>query len=148
MSLWGNKKSVDITGTVTVEENSVTVTGANTIFTEELSIGDFVVFEFSESDIQKYQVTNVQSDTVFMIKSPYVDANTADFTITMQELPKYLSRVDANKTNLVSIEESRLEGNNNGTVTPGWNSVVSYTSADGISRNRTEVLAVVRISDL
>ena len=61
MPLWGKLYEEELTGTATVSEDSATVTGTNTLFTEELSVGDVVAFDVLTED--RYRVVAIVSNT-------------------------------------------------------------------------------------
>lgn len=53
-----------LTGTATIINNSKTVTGINTLFTQELSLGDYLITkETINSQAQKFIVANIVNDT-------------------------------------------------------------------------------------
>lgn len=148
MALWGKKDSFAVTGTVSVNVDETTITGANTVFTDELEIGDFVVFENVGDPDDKYQVVGITDDEIIVIKPEYSGANNvADATVTGQNTPKYLNKSDADNTYLISTEESKVTANREkGLQTPGWSKYVTYVDSNGQTRHRAEVLVAMKVA--
>lgn len=67
--------SRNLTGTVAVSTGSATVSGTNTVFTEELSVGSYVTFTVGGTSVTK-QVTGISSDTTITVNSNFSASGT------------------------------------------------------------------------
>lgn len=144
MSLWGNKDTAEVTGTIGVPNSSPTVTGVGTAFTTELKAGSFIVIA-----TVKYKVLSITSDTVLTLTSNYEGTTIASgATITKQLAPTYLSLADARNTVFVSQEEAALATNKaKGITGAGWWLTTSYVDSSGATRYKSENLVAISVAN-
>lgn len=148
MSSWGNFDNVQIAGTVTAFTTNTLVNGATTYFTSNIKVGDYITFYG-----RKYQVANVVSDTALIITSA-ANANVIANIAYIQQGPKWVANANivAESTNVVSIQNiygvDRLEiavrkDAANATPHTGWVTYNKYTTSQGETRNKAEVLVAM-----
>lgn len=140
MSLWGNKDTAAVTGTVGIPNGSPTLTGAGTAFTTELKPGSFIVIAGV-----KYKIFSITSNTVLTLTSNYEGVTIASgATITKHLAPTYLSLADARNAVFVSQEEAQLATNKaKGLTGAGWWLHTEYTDAAGKARYKSELLVAL-----
>ena len=73
-----------LTGTVTLTNNSATVTGTGTSFTTALNANQQVVFA-SDASQTPYPIQTIGSDTSLTLSKPYLGAPTASTTVSLVE---------------------------------------------------------------
>ena len=144
MPLWGKTYEEPITGELTLLQNETTVNGANTAFTQELSVRNVIALDVLDTD--RFRVTSIVSDTEIEVEpvsaETYLDVSDA----TYSQVPKYLSVEDATqKAILVSVTDAQNPSNRaNGVRTAGWNLTSQYTDQNGNTRNRVETLVALK----
>lgn len=140
MSLWGNKDTAAVTGTVGIPNGSRTLTGAGTAFTTELKEGSFVVIAGV-----KYKIFKITSNTAATLTSNYEGTTIASgATITRHLAPTSLSLADARKVVFVSQEESVLATNKRKGITgAGWWLVNEYVDSLGRPRFKADCLVAM-----
>jgi hypothetical protein len=136
MASWGRKSDFQITGTGTVVSGSNILTGANTVFTEEVEVRNVI-----DLDGDRFVVLKINSDTELEV-APLASANTADEDILLSESPKYLSVAQATEeVTYVTVSEAQDSENRElGIKTPGWTLYKEY----GNGRKRVETLVAMR----
>lgn len=152
MSAWGNLDNVVIAGTVTAFTTNTQVNGNTTFFTSNVKAGDYLVFGG-----RKYQVSTVTSDTVLNLTN-VAAANVVANVAYVQQGPKYVSNIisisgEAGRVqNVVTIQNvygvDRLEKANasaaaNATSHTGWVTYKTYTTSQGATRTKAEVLVAM-----
>lgn len=152
MSSWGNLDNVTISGTVTAFTTNTQVNGSTTAFTSNVKAGDYIIFGG-----RKYQVATVTSDTVLNLTN-VAAANVLANVAYVQQGPKYASNVvtlsgEAGRyQNVVNIQNiygvDRLEEANaspaaNATPHTGWVTYRTYTTSQGATRTKAEVLVAM-----
>lgn len=152
MSAWGNLDNVTISGTVTAFTTNTQVNGTTTAFTSNVKAGDYIVFGG-----RKYQVATVTSDTVLNLTN-VAAANVLANVAYVQQGPKYaantvvLSGEAGRYQNVVTIQNiygvDRLEEANaspaaNATPHTGWVTYRTYTTTQGETRRKAEVLVAM-----
>ncbi len=142
MSLWGNKDTATVTGTIGIPNGSPTLTGAGTLFTTELKEGSFLVIAGV-----KYKIKKIVSNTSLTLTSNYEGTTIASgATITRHLAPTYLSLADARNAVFVSQEEALLATNKaKGITGAGWWLSKEYTDASGRPRYKTELLVAMTV---
>ena len=90
MSLWGNKETAAVTGTVDITQGQATVTGTGTAFQTELKEGSFILVGGV-----KYKILKITNNTSLTLTSNFEAASVDDGTITKHLAPTYLSLADA-----------------------------------------------------
>lgn len=152
MSAWGNLDNVVIAGTVTAFTTNTQVNGSTTYFTSNVKAGDYIIFGG-----RKYQVGTVTSDTVLNLTN-VAAANIVANVAYVQQGPKYVSNVitlsgEANRVqNVVTIqniygvdrlEEAYPSPAANATPHVGWVTYRTYTTSQGATRTKAEVLVAM-----
>ena len=166
MSGWGNKdKKSANTGTVAITAVNAgggggVVTGTNTLFDDELKVGNYV---FVVSESLTYIVTSVTSNTVAVFRAgepgnPAIVAVTGANTFYVTEKPKFASFGGAGAAVATSTvfgvsdqEVGRFDqgllgvssgGNGIGAAHAGWNRRTAKTDHNGVNRVLFETLVV------
>lgn len=144
MSSWGNLDNVAATGTVTAYAGNSRVNGSTTAFTSNIKDGDYVTITGT-----KFQVLTVTSDTVLELTSNGKAVSGA--TAYIQQGPKYISNV-ATSENVYTIqnvygvdrvEVQVTENKNRNFSQPGWTHYNTYTTTQGETRHKAEVLVAM-----
>lgn len=144
MSSWGNLDNVTATGTVTAYAGNSLVNGNATFFLSNVKDGDYVLITGT-----KYQVANIASNTVLYLTSAGKAASGA--TMYIQQGPKYVANVAVSE-NVYTIQNvygvDRLEKANanavaNATPHTGWVHYNTYTTTQGETRRKAEVLVAM-----
>jgi hypothetical protein len=133
MPLWGKRDSFAITGTISVNDESTTVTGSGTAFTTELDIGDMVTIVGV-----KYKVVDIIDNEELKISPAYDGTNVSGGTITGQDTPKYLLPADGRNTFGVDVTEAQVN-----TRDAGWVNRNTYVDIHGVTRDKREVLVAL-----
>lgn len=136
MSLWGNKDTKAVTGTVAVTQNSVAVVGTGTAFTTTLKPGQTLVIAGVE-----YKVDSITDDTHATLHNVYAGTTASGLTVTANEQPAYV--LDSERAAVVGVDETEAAVAANrakGIKVPGWNKVTTYVDQHGNTRYKTENL--------
>lgn len=136
MPMYDNKKEVVISGTASISEDSSTIVGVDTLFSNEITAGQFFVLED-----QFFQVLSVSSNTSMSVR-PVAEADVDDHVIRIRPIPgflpyeiaqhiRYYDNTDISKPAIRAL----------GIKSPGW---VYHKQVVGATRTRnfTEVMAV------
>lgn len=148
MSSWGNFDNVAISGTVTAFTTNNQVNGSATFFTSNTRAGDYIIFSG-----RKYQIAGVTSDVILTLTSPAA-SNVVANVAWVQQGPKWVANANvlAEGTNVVSIqniygvdraEEANLSPAANATPHTGWVYYNQYTTTQGETRRKAEVLVAM-----
>jgi hypothetical protein len=141
MSLWGNKETAAVTGTVDITNGAATVAGTGTAFTTELKEGSFILVGGV-----KYKVLKITSNTALTLTSNFEGTTVDDGTITKHLAPTYLTLADARKTVFVDQTEAAVKANKDKGITgAGWWLLNTYTGADGAPRTKAECLVAMAV---
>lgn len=134
MASWGRTADLALTGTGSITANTNIVTGANTVFTEELDLRNLITLG---TDV--FVVTSINSDTEIEVL-PIAETDLTDEEGTVSEAPKYLPVADID--NVVYVETSEIDANTraDGIKTPGWTLYEEY----GTGRKRVETLVAMK----
>ena len=139
MALWGNKDALALTGTVSTTITSDTVTGSNTVFLDEVDVGNVI-----RVNSTYVKVTGITSNTVLTISPAWAIANTSGVSATIKQAPKHLAAgSDAtvqNVANIYGVDTTEAVAE---TTNPGWIYVNEYTDMHGNPRKKNEVLAAI-----
>ena len=113
MSLWGNQDRKTLTGTVTTNGSSATITGSSTAFTTEVEVGDIFL---GGTDLDSAnRVKAIASNTSLTLTANYNGSDTGSGKAAyIRETPRHLSPADSNA----------IFGVDNAEVTGGANDVV------------------------
>jgi hypothetical protein len=142
MSLWGNKETAAVTGTVDITQGAATVAGTDTLFTTELKEGSFILVGGV-----KYKILKITSNTALTLTSNFEASTVTGGTITEQLAPTYLSLADARKVVFVDQTEAAVKANKDKGITgAGWWLVNTYTGADGAPRSKAECLVSMTVA--
>jgi len=132
MALWGDVDVKNGTGTVTTTTSSTTVNGANTLFTTELEVGQYITIT-DDSTGTEHQIKSITSNTVLELFANPTEAESGKaFQITTK--PAY------DNTNVFGINAAEAPGG----VTPGW---VKVTNGTGGRAGRTQYETLVAFGD-
>jgi hypothetical protein len=136
MASWGRKADELLTGTGSIDVNTNIVTGANTVFLDEVEIRNVI-----DLDGERFVVLTVNSDTELEV-APIGDTTLSGEDILLSETPKYLTVEEAtNEATYVTVSEAQ-DANNRviGVKTPGWTLYKEY----GNGRRRVETLVAMK----
>jgi hypothetical protein len=146
MSSWGNLDNVAAAGTVYVATaNANAVLGVSTYFTVNVKAGDYITIASN-----KYQVEQVVSNTVIYLTSAAA-TDSAGVAAYIQQGPKYVSNVSTvqntytiqNIYGVDRVEVEVTENKNRNFSQPGWTHYNTYTTEQGETRYKTEVLVAM-----
>lgn len=140
MASWGRNADLTLTGTGSIDANTNIVTGANTVFTEEVEVHNLISL-----DNNKFVVIEVTDDTTMAVE-PIADANVADADVLLSEVPKYLSVTQATTEAVyITVADAQDTDNRaNGFKTPGWTLYNEFVNEDGDTRRRVETLVAMK----
>ena len=142
MSLWGNKETVAVTGTVDIAQGAAAVAGTGTSFTTELKEGSFILVGGV-----KYKILKITSNTALTLTSNFEASTVTGGTITEQLAPTYLSLADARKVVFVDQTEAAVKANKDKGITgAGWWLVNTYTDSGGAPRSKAECLVSMTVA--
>lgn len=146
MSSWGNLDNVVISGNVTTVTTSPVVSGfGGAAFTSNVKDGDYIIIASN-----KYQVANVTSATELYLTANAA-TNSANVKAYIQQGPKYVSNIDISENvytiqrvygvdrNEIGVPENKARGFTH----TGWNHYNTYTTEQGETRYKTEVLVAM-----
>jgi hypothetical protein len=144
MSSWGNLDNVTAAGTVTSYTGNSRVNGSSTYFTSNIKEGDYLIITGT-----KFQVGTVTSDTVLDLTSNGKSASGA--TAYVQQGPKYIANISVDDNvytiqNVYGIDRNEIgvpENEARGISHTGWTHYDTYTTSQGETRHKTEVLVAM-----
>lgn len=152
MALWGNKDSKTAAGTVSITTAGA-VTGTGTAFTTAAKVGNTMTVGTTD-----YQIVAIASDTACTV---IAGKNNGNGTVTaktaqayaLSEKPCFVAHESAGKatngnrhgdsTKVFGVDETEARVASNrakGLKASGWVRYVTYTDAQGNTRNKSEVL--------
>jgi hypothetical protein len=149
MSAWGKLDNVSIRGNVVVSTaNGNAVLGVNSEFVTNVRAGDYITIASN-----KYQVDRVISNTSLWLTFPSA-TTTVGAIAYVQQGPKYISNANVvvSGSNVYTIQKiygvDRVEANvtsnkQKGIHHPGWVYYNTYTTTQGATRNKAEVLVAM-----
>lgn len=114
MSLWGNKDTKTVAGTLAVTNNSAAVVGTSTAFTTGLKTGQSLVIAGVE-----YRIDSITDDTHLTLKSVYAGTTDSGLTVTANEQPAYIPVADLSSVYFVDATEASAGGDNVTSVSVG-----------------------------
>jgi hypothetical protein len=141
MASWGRNVDVVLTGTGSIDANTNIVTGANTVFTEEVEVRNVIDLDGEG----RFVVLSVVDDETLTV-APVAEDSAEDEDILLSEVPKYLSVTQAlNEATLVSVADAQDADNREiGIKTPGWTLYREYETEDGDTRRVVETLVAMK----
>lgn len=133
MALWGSRDGVALTGTASIANANTTLEGANTEFTDELSIGSVIALD----DGQRFRVVGITDDDTAVV-SPKATAAEDDSTIKISDTPTFVDP----RANVSLKTTDDLDANSRaiGVKTPGWTSYRTW----GSGRKQAETLVAFK----
>jgi hypothetical protein len=136
MASWGRKVDELLTGAGSIDANTNIITGANTVFTEEVELRNVVVL-----DEDAFVVLKIVDDETLEVAPIAIDG-LSDEDILLSETPKYLSVTDATQNAVFVTVQDAQDANNRviGVKTPGWTLYEEY----GNGRRRVETLVAMK----
>ena len=156
MSQWGKLDRYELTGTVTANLNSTTVTASTGMFTSANNVA--VGYSILLGNVA-YRIANVSSASTILLDVGYAAGNVNTTTAAIQQSPKDIgtygwgsSNTSVNVANLVTKQNiygvDRTEvgvaiNKANGISHTGWVHYHRYTDAYGNTRHKSEVLVAM-----
>ena len=153
MSAWGKRDRVDINATATANNGSSTVVTSAQVVTA--ANGFQVGYSLVIANVD-YRINTLSTSNTIILDTTYKGANVAAANIAIQEDPKWIntngwgSNVSVgrgantvNKATVYGVDRTEVgvAGNKaNGFSQPGWTSYKTYTTTQGATRNKVEVL--------
>jgi hypothetical protein len=140
MASWGRKVDEILTGTGSIDANTNIITGANTVFTEEVQLRNLV-----DLDGDRYVVLKIVDDETLEV-APISTISLSDENILLSEVPKYLTVEQATEEAVFVTTDEAQDANNRlmGVKTPGWNLFNTYTDSEGNTRYKVETLVAMK----
>lgn len=141
MASWGRSADVVLTGTGSIDANTNIVTGANTIFTEEVEVRN--VIDLNAAGL--FVVTSVVDDATLTVE-PLATVGAIDEAVLLSETPKYLTVAQATtEATFVTVAEALNPDNREiGVKTPGWTLYKEYVDGNGNTRRHVETLVAMK----
>jgi hypothetical protein len=156
MSAWGKRDRIEVSATATANLGSTTVVTSAPVVTA--ANGFFVGYSLTIANVD-YAIRTISAANIIILDTTYRGANIAAANIAIQEDPKWI-RTNGwgttmasgrgpntiNKANVYGID--RVEANiavnkANGISHTGWVSYTRYTTTQGATRNKAEVLVAM-----
>jgi hypothetical protein len=137
MASWGRKSDELLTGTGSIDANTNIITGANTVFTEEVELRNVV-----DLDGDRFVVLKIVDDETLEV-APLGLNTLSDEDILLSEVPKYLTVAQATEEAVyVTVEDAqdRIDG----IKTPGWTLYSEYIDGRGNTRRKVEPLVAMK----
>lgn len=107
MSLWGNKDTKALAGTISVTNGSVDVTGSSTAFTTALKSGETLIIAGVE-----YHIDSITSNTALKLKTAYAGSTASGLTVTANEQPAYVPTSELSSVYFTDTTEVSAGGDN------------------------------------
>jgi hypothetical protein len=141
MALWGKRDAFAVTGTVSVVNTSVTVTGSGTSFLTELENGESLFVDASNTHVK---IIDIANNTSLTIGPAWATANATGAAIFGQDSPKYVPSSEIANIIGVDTTEAGVAANAaRGLNNAGWNKYVTYTDMHGRTRYKVENLVAM-----
>ena len=156
MSAWGKRDRIEVSATATANLGSSTVVTSAPVVTA--ANGFYVGYSLTIANVD-YAIQTISSSNTIVLDTTYRAANIAAANIAIQEDPKWI-RTNGwgttmnsgsgpntiNKANVYGLDrvEVGIAGNKaNGFSHTGWVSYKKYTTTQGATRNKAEVLVAM-----
>lgn len=141
MASWGRNADLVLTGTGSIDANTNIVTGANTVFTEEVEVRNIIDLDAAGL----FVVTSVVDDETLTV-DPVAETAATDEAILLSEAPKYLTTTQAiTEATFVTVAEAQDTDNREiGIKTPGWNLYKEYVNGNGDTRRVVETIVAMK----
>lgn len=140
MASWGRNADLILTGTGSIDASTNIVTGANTVFTEEVELRNLI-----DLDGDKFVVVSITNDTTMTVE-PVAETTLSGEDILLSEVPKYLTVTQATtEATYVTVAEAQDANNRvDGIKTPGWTLYKEYVDGNGNTRKKVETLVAMK----
>ena len=143
MSLWGNKDTKAVAGTIAVTNGLAAVVGTSTAFTTGLKTGQSLVIAGVE-----YRIAFITDATHLSLASAYAGTTDSGLTVTANEQPAYVPVAELDKVYFVDAAEASAGGDSVvsvGVVLGGTQYVeapaVTFSGGGGINAAATATIA-------
>jgi len=156
MSAWGKRDRIEVSATARANLGSSTVVTSAPVVTA--ANGFYVGYSLVIANVD-YAIQTISSANTIVLDTTYRGANVAAANIAIQEDPKWIRTNGwgttmasgrgpntTNKANVYGVDrvEVGIAGNKaNGFSQPGWVSYTTYTTTQGATRNKAEVLVAM-----
>jgi hypothetical protein len=156
MSAWGKRDRIEVSATA--RANLASNTGVPSAPVVTAANGFYVGYSLVIANVD-YGIQTIVSNTTIILDTAYRGANVAAANIAIQEDPKWISTNGwgttmangrgpntVNKANVYGIDrvEANIAANKaNGIVGPGWLSYTTYTTTQGATRKKAELLVAM-----
>lgn len=152
MSQWGKLDNIGLAGTVTAAQGFANVESSSPDFTQpNVSVGDALII-----DGVAYRVDSIESNTALTLDTVYTGTSGASKPANVQQSPKDISSlgwtanadytIPLSKRNVYGVDRDEVAdtGNKaNGISHTGWVYYDTYTTTQGETRNKSEVLVAM-----
>jgi hypothetical protein len=140
MASWGRNADLILTGTGSIDASTNIVTGANTVFTEEVELRNLI-----DLDGDKFIVVSITDDTTMTVE-PVAETTLSGEDILLSEVPKYLTVAQATiEVVYVTVADAQdSENRADGIKTPGWTLYKEYVNGNGDTRRVVETLVAMK----
>jgi hypothetical protein len=141
MASWGRRVDEVLTGSGSIDANTNIVTGANTVFTEEVESRNVIDLDGEG----RFVVLSVVDDETLVV-APVAEDSATDEDILLSEVPKYLSITQAiEEATYVTVADAQDSDNREiGVKTPGWTLYKEYVNGNGDTRRVVETLVAMK----
>jgi hypothetical protein len=156
MSAWGKRDRIEVSATARANNGSNTVVTSNQAVT---AANGFVVgFSLVIANVD-YKIETISSANTIILDTAFRGANVAAANIAIQEDPKWIrtngwganaligrgaNTVNKGKVYGLDRVEANIAGNKaNGLVGPGWMFYNTYTTTQGATRKKAELLVAM-----
>ena len=152
MSAWGKRDRIEVSATARANLGSTTVVTSAPVVTA--ANGFYAGYSLVIANVD-YAIQTITDSTTIVLDTAYRGANVATANIAIQEDPKWIPTGNAaighrannlNKANVYGVDriEANVPGNKaNGIVGPGWLSYTTYTTTQGATRKKAELLVAM-----
>ena len=152
MSAWGKRDRIEVSATARANLGSTTVVTSAPVVTA--ANGFYAGYSLVIANVD-YAIQTITNSTTIVLDTAYRGANVATANIAIQEDPKWIPTGNAaighrannlNKANVYGVDriEANVPGNKaNGIVGPGWLSYTTYTTTQGATRKKAELLVAM-----
>lgn len=156
MSAWGKRDRIEVSATATANNGSSTVVTSAQVVTAANGFQTGYSLIIANVD---YKIQTISTTNTIVLDTTYKGANVAAANIAIQEDPKWIntngwgSNVSigkgantVNKATVYGIDrvEVGVAGNKaNGFAGPGWVSYKTYTTSQGATRRKVELLCAM-----
>ena len=152
MSQWGKLDNIGLAGTVTAAQGFANVESSSPDFTApNVEVGDALLI-----NLVAYRVSSIESNTELTLDTVYTGTSNAEAFASVQQSPKDLSSlgwtanadytVPLSKRNVYGVDRTEVgaaSNKANGISHTGWVYYDTYTTTQGATRNKSEVIVAM-----